>query len=236
MNIRSWILPCLLWPLATLADTGMTLRSEHHPPIAASLQEPAPRELSLTHKQYRQADNPLRGRTAAARDSHAVEFEIFDAWVSTEGDRDRDGYFHHVAIGFDADVNADVVEAVYAKVYLSQDGGPWFLFSTTDLFEIHADDGSDFYEIYTELVEGFAPGYYSVLIELHGLYHPGIVSERQVDHDEFGQPIALEDTGYDEPYSEVVVEEHYHHAGSLNFAGLLLLTVMAAIRKLRGRA
>jgi hypothetical protein len=222
--------------MATLADPGMTLSSEHRPPAATYDQQTAPRELNLAQRQYRQTDNSLRSRPAAARYSNTVEFDIFDAWVSTDGDLDHDGYFHHIAIGFDADVDADVVEAVYAKIYLSQDGGPWFLFSATDLFEIHADDGSDYYEIYSELIEGFPPGYYSVMIELYGLYHPGIISERQVDLDQSGRPIALEDSSHDEPYTEVVIEEHHDHAGSVNLAGLLLLVGLATIRKLRGRA
>jgi hypothetical protein len=232
MRLIPLLLLSLAWPLTLQADDAMELRVGQLPPTRDLTAEPVYRDFTLGQKIYRQTESRALSRAAVVNRSESVEFEIFNAWVTTHGDLDYDGYFHHISIGFDADVNSDVVEAVYAKLYLSRDGGPWFLFSTTELYEIEGNDGGDIYEIYGELVDGFQPGYYSVLIELHSLYHPGIVSERQVDLDDYGQPIALEDTGYDEPYTEVYIEQH-HHTGGLNLMGILVLGGLWLLKKLQ---
>ncbi len=190
-------------------------------------------------QQFRAQRDPVPSQATgelAPRPSN-LHFEIFDAWVSTRGDLDGDGFFHHVSINFDADVSIDAYAAVYAKIYLSRNAAPWFLLATTDLFEIYGDDANDRYAIHSELVEGFSPGYYSVLIELHSLYHDRVVSEYRLDFDIDGHVLALEDLYHDEPaYKDPHAHStSEHYSGAFNGYLLMLLASIAMLRVLRER-
>lgn len=172
------------------------------------------------------------GNSVAARDSNTLQFELYDAWVDLSGDLDQDGYYHNIRVSFDADVNTQTTEAVYAKIYLSYQAGPWFHFTTTDLFEIYSNSETDSYQIISELSQGFAPGNYEVMIELYSLYHPGMVSQRIVQLDSSGYLITLEDLSYDQPAYDVDYIDSYQVSvtGSLSGPGLLLLGLLVVLR------
>lgn len=170
--------------------------------------------------------------------SDDVSFEIFDAWISLRGDLDYDGFYHQLSVNLDADTSSDH-ETVYAKLYLSYEGGPWQQYAISELFEIHGDAIEDTYEIVTEFVEGYPPGYYSVLIELHSLFHPGIVASRILEHEEKGYPISLEDLDHDDahryqhPDEEIIV---YGSGGSFSLGGLsILFLLLIAGQRIRSR-
>jgi hypothetical protein len=174
---------------------------------------------------------------AYAAHGAAVQFDIFDAWVELSGDSDRDGYFHRINVVFDADVNT-ALETVYVKLYLSREGGDWIQYSSSDLFEIQYDSSADTYEVVTELVEGYRPGYYDVLVELYAMNHAGLVASRVVQQDDSGAFISLEDSGFDDPYVETVTTIEtttVHGAGSVSAAGLImyLLLVLVKLRYFR---
>lgn len=159
-----------------------------------------------------------------------VSFDIFDAWVVLSNDFDDDGYFHHLNVVFDADTSADL-ETVYVKLYLSREGGDWVQYATSDLFEIHYDSVDDTYEVATELVEGYLPSQYDVLIELHSLFHPGVVASRIVTLDDAGFAIALEDRQHDEAHRLVVVDDGYvNGSGSVSLVGMLMLAMLLWIK------
>ncbi len=164
--------------------------------------------------------------------SDPVQFELFDAWVDLSGDLDQDGYYHNIKVSFDADVNTPTTETVYAKIYLSHQGSPWFQLSTTDLFEIYSNSDNDSFEILNELEQGFEPGDYEVLIELHSLYHSGIVSEKVVQLDSSGYLITLEDFDHDQPdYTVEYIDSYgYTVSGSFSTVGLLLLGLLGVIK------
>jgi len=165
-------------------------------------------------------------------------FEIYSADVQLLADLDSDGFHHAIRVFFDVDVNYDDA-TVYAKLYLSRDGGPWSQFFTTGLFSIFADDDADAYEVETELMEGYVTGYYAVLVEVYSLDHAYMVSSEVLDYHTLGRPIMIEDLGRDEPYVEPEVEayeeyyeEEVHYssgAGSLVSLLLLFLTLQVVI-------
>jgi hypothetical protein len=164
-----------------------------------------------------------------------VAFEIFDARAEATADLDGDGYYHRLTITFDADVNS-TLETVYAKLYLSYEGGDWQTYATSDLFQIYDDSAEDRYEIITELLEGYQPGYYDVLIELHSLYHTGIVAKRIISTDNDGHVLALEDREHDEYYAEEIFYTGYGSygaTGSFSMVGFFLLGLLVVI-KFRG--
>ncbi|MEW8507372.1 MAG: choice-of-anchor H family protein [Candidatus Thiodiazotropha sp.] len=91
---------------------------------------------------------------------------IFDAHAVISRDDDDDGFYHRLKVVFDADTSDDEIW-VYARLYLSLEGGPWNHYYTTDLFPITGDASDDEYEVVTRLLDGYPTGYYDVLIELY---------------------------------------------------------------------
>jgi hypothetical protein len=81
-------------------------------------------------------------------------------------DDDDDGYYHRLSVTFDPDVSSGHAW-IYAKLYLSLEGGPWNLYYTTESFPIEGDRSDDDYEVVTRLLDGYPSGYYDVLIELY---------------------------------------------------------------------
>lgn len=238
------VLFLLLPMIAVAADgevvtrsTGKYLASEAAP-LQQRLQQSDIEQLAeLPKKRLLHGASEGSSMTLSARrySEHGlpVEFTIFDAWAELSGDVDADGYFHRISVVVDADVNA-ALESVYVDLYLSRDGGDWVRYTSSDLFEITFDDATDTYEVVTELIEGYPPGYYDVLIELHSPDHGGVVASRVLLEDELGAVLSLEDMSFDEPYIETVttVETRTVHAGggSVSLAGLLMYGLLLLIK------
>jgi hypothetical protein len=161
----------------------------------------------------------------------ATDIEIFDAWVDVFGDHDYDGFYQNIQVTLDADT-LNHVETVYVKLYLSYEGGPWQQYATSDLYEIHEDSAHDSYRILTELIDGYYPGYYSVLIELHSLSHINPVDSVVLRFDTDGYDIALEDRSYDEDYvyDPYDVTLSAGVSGSLSIPGILLFGFLLWIK------
>lgn len=173
----------------------------------------------------------IQSRTA--RHTQDAYFEFFDIWVELSGDIDEDGFYHHIKVTFDADTDSEL-ETVYVKLYSSYEGGPWHQFAVSDLFEIQSDSTDDTYEILTELIQGYPPGYYDVLIELHSLHHPSVVASKVIDAQEAGFALTLEDRDHDDYYYE---DDDYYDvsygvgvSGSFSITGLLMLLILIGIK------
>ncbi|MCU7906410.1 MAG: choice-of-anchor H family protein [Candidatus Thiodiazotropha sp. (ex Epidulcina cf. delphinae)] len=120
------------------------------------------------HAQLAVTGSRLRATAQRFLPAHAAArtFSIFDAQTVISRDDDDDGYHHRLKVSFDADLSGDRAW-VYAKLYLSLEGGPWNHYFTTDSFPIETDSGRDDYEVVTRLLDGYPTGYYDVLIELY---------------------------------------------------------------------
>jgi len=179
--------------------------------------EPVIRAKSAVSENYAASDGEQR--LAGIANRHDQLFEIYDADVNLISDFDGDGYHHVINVYFDVDVSPDAA-TVYAKLYLSREGGPWTQYYTTDLFSIHGDDSADAYEVETELLEGYEPGYYEVLVEIYSLDHAFMVTSEVLDYTYLGRSLLIEDRNWDEVYrDDYYYEEDSHGAGS--FASLL---------------
>jgi hypothetical protein len=161
-------------------------------------------------------------------------FEIYSADVQLLSDLDFDGYHHALNVNFDIDVSNEGA-TVYVKLFLSRDGGPWSHYSTTDLFSIFSDDTGDEYEVETELLEGYPPGYYDILVEVYSLNHVDMVASQRLDHYYLGRDVMLEDLSWDErevfteEYTEEFTEVTVTHggAGSVSLFWLILVLLVA---------
>ena len=163
------------------------------------------------------------------------EFWIFDAVTAVAFDEDRDGYYTRLELEFDADtvfVEADV----YAVLYLSRDGGPWNEFTTTAIFTIFGASDDDDYFVDTDLLSGYPPGSYDVLIELYDAFDGALVAEFGPDDSLELYDLPLEDQQSDELI--IIIDDGHHHSGggSTGFAALALLAGLAGARLRRRRA
>ena len=159
-------------------------------------------------------------------------FEIYEADVYLRSDLDGDGYHHEIKVTFDVDVNYESA-TVYARLYLSRDGGPWSQYFTTDLFNIDGDAYADVYEVDTELVDGYEPGYYAVLIEIYSLNHAYMVASEVLDYNYLGRDVPLEDRSWDEPYSDYY-DEYSVSYGAGSFSLLIFFLIIQVVITARG--
>jgi hypothetical protein len=160
---------------------------------------------------------------------HDQLFDIYSANARLLSDIDGDGYHHALLVSFDVDVDYQEAD-VYAKLYLSREGEPWSQYFTTDLFHIHGDSGDDAYEVETELLEGYYPGYYAVLIEIYSLDHAYMVESVVLDYYTLGRDLPIESLDHDEIYTETYAEvEVSGHAGSAGWMLVLFLIAQVVI-------
>lgn len=173
-------------------------------------------------------------RFAGVANRHDQLFEVYQADVELLADFDDDGYHHSLSVVFDVDVSYDDA-TVYAKIFLSREGEPWSQVFTTDLFHIYGEDVADTYEVETELLDGYPPGYYSVLIEIYSLDHAYMVASEVLDHHYLGWDVMLEDLYWDEPpvaahgSASIEVYDHGHGGGSMVALVLFFLIVQVVI-------
>ena len=223
-----------LTPTVYAAETQQSSRSAGKLKLDQSIdltqalrqQEPVVRARSAESENY--AAYVAAQDLAGVANRHDQLFEIYEADVNTISDLDGDGYHHAINVYFDVDVSQDAA-TVYAKLYLSREGGPWTQYYTTDLFAIHGDDYADAYEVETELLEGYEPGYYSVLVEIYSLDHAFMVASQVLDYTYLGRDLLIEDRYWDEPYYE---DDHSHGAGGMAslLAFFLIIQVVIAAR------
>jgi hypothetical protein len=155
------------------------------------------------------------------------EFWIFDAWVEFYSDNDRDGYFNHFSVEFDADTEFSSAE-VYARLYLGKDE-IFKEYHTTTNFNIFSDNSNDSFVVESELLNGFSSAEYEVLIELYDAYNDELVAIFDGNDDADLYLLSLESKEYETPQVIVVRE----HGGSVGFWGSLLLPLLLITRQYR---
>ena len=91
---------------------------------------------------------------------------IYEADVVLFDDFDSDGYYRFLSVRIDADSNL-ASAYVYAELYLSPDGVNWEHYHSTEDFWIGGATSDDEFFVETELLSGYPPGEYDLLIELY---------------------------------------------------------------------
>jgi hypothetical protein len=141
------------------------------------------------------------------------DITIYDAFTTLISDFDHDGFYHRFSVAIDADTIYST-SWVYAKLYLSYEGGPWNYYASSDDFHIHGDSELDIYVVETELAEGFPAGYYDILIELYDAEFGDLLHSYGPYDDDSLSTLPLEDSVYDSDYyttgitTEVIVAGH----------------------------
>jgi hypothetical protein len=119
-----------------------------------------------------QVAKPVVMRTAAKNINQ--DYWVYDAYVTLYTDSDYDGYYHHFSVDFDVD-SIYAHSDVYARLYLGVNE-EFREYHTTSNFNIARDITADQLTVETELLSGFYPNDYEVLIEIYDGYTNELVA------------------------------------------------------------
>ncbi|MGJ8681552.1 choice-of-anchor H family protein [Paraglaciecola sp.] len=150
-------------------------------------------------------------------------FWVYDAWVTLHSDEDRDGFYNHFTVEFDADTEFNHAE-VYARLYLAK-GEVFKEYHTTSNFNIYSDNNNDSFVVESELLTGFISADYEVLIELYDAYSNELVATLDGTNDADLYLLPLESENYEEVYVDQVVVIH-ESGGSIAWLSLLLFPLV----------
>jgi len=179
---------------------------------------------------FRAESKALEKTTAGVSYSHSNDVWIYNATTNLISDFDYDGFHHRFSVSIDADTIYSSAY-VYAKLYLSFEGGPWNYYASSQDYSVHSDSDMDIFTIETELAEGFPAGYYDVRIELYEAHSNEWLLNYGPYDDSSLNSLPLEDSYNDDTYINInypVIETGIVVAGS-GSASLWLIVVAAFI-------
>jgi hypothetical protein len=128
--------------------------------------------LGMTREQKMAAKSAENSASVQALQSTGVfhSFSIYDANTHLLEDFDGDSFYSTFSVTFDADVEGighNEYANVYAELYVSQEGGPWLHYYSTEVFSIAGNSSYDDYRVLTTLQSGYQTAHYDVLIDLY---------------------------------------------------------------------
>lgn len=233
LALLGYDLPVLAAEQQQVSRSAGKLKLDQDTDLSQVLQMREPVTKTRPSEPENYAASAARQNLDGVANRHDQLFEIYDADVALIADIDGDGYHHAINVYFDVDVSYDNA-TVYAKLYLSREGEPWSQYYTTELFSIYGDDDADAYEVETELLEGYPPGYYDVLVEIYSLDHAYMVASAVLDYYYLGRDVMIEDRSWDEPYEEYYYEEYHSHGGGSMATLLLFFLIIQVVIAARG--
>lgn len=246
MNAKSLESLCLTaclaaaWPLAVSADADVEHVVRSASGYKAERDPDTLREIgAFTERRIGPNERVVRSKNGAKDGaSHTASAFLSDHWIYDAGiemffDADNDGYYRYLRVTFDVDSYYKHAW-VYAALYVSADGVVWELLHETDDFRVDGETPDDAYEVETELVSGYPPGEYDLLIEIYD-------ADTNVFQDELGPAqssafalLPLEDREHDTPAPVVIVHEH-GGGGAASLPALLFLSAAAVFVRARRR-
>jgi hypothetical protein len=171
---------------------------------------------------------------AANRSFSDGTFVIYEGYSQLIEDYDYDGYYQTFSVTFDADLvtyNPYDQAEVYAELYLSENGGPWQHYFTTDSYIIQGESTDDTFEVYSTLQQGFNSNHYDVMIDLYEVGYSNIIASYSSDDSSSLYALPLESSDYDLEHVEYYEETHIH-GGSHAYIGLLIIAGVMLMRRL----
>jgi len=163
---------------------------------------------ALPKEGFRSESGPAEKLTLTTSYMRDANFNIYNVSSNLISDMDYDGFYPRFSITIDVDTLYDSAY-VYAKIYLSYEGGPWSYMASTNTYQIYSDSALDAFTIETELSNGFYAGYYDVRIELYDAdYNEWLVSYGPYE-DSSLNALPLEDTYNDNFYDNYITEFVY---------------------------
>lgn len=162
------------------------------------------------------------------------DFAIYGATTLLQDDYDSDGFYQTFSVSFDADIvsyTQSQLGKVYALLYISNNGGPWTHYYTTDDFIIEGETDLDEYEVITTFLSGYPTDHYDILIDLYQVGYSDIVASYSSDDSNALYALSLESADYDEPYEVPYIEVvEISHGGGFSIIILVLFLLMYFVR------
>jgi hypothetical protein len=166
--------------------------------------------------------------------SNYADFAIYGATTLLQDDYDSDGFYQTFSVSFDADIvsyTQSQLGEVYALFYISNNGGPWTHYYTTDNFIIEGETDLDEYEVITTFLSGYSTDHYDILIDLYQVGYSDIAASYSSDNSNALFALSLESADYDEPYEAPYIEVvEISHGGSFSMSLLLLFLLIYIFR------
>ena len=192
---------------------------------------------ALVKQGYRNETKVMAALTVNTDYTTGNEISIYNVSMDLISDLNEDGFYHRFSIAIDADTLYDSIY-VYAKVYLSFEGGPWNEYASSDIYQLHRDTSADSFTIETELADGFSPGYYDIRIELYDADTDQWLLTYDANDNPSLSALPLEDSYYDNSELAVVVPAQtdliVSGQGSVNGGGLLIVAaVLFLLRRMK---
>ena len=190
--------------------------------------------LAKNKKSAATAENQQKRVLAQQNQVVYYDFSFYGANSYLLEDYDYDGFYQTFSVTFDADINSsagDIQADVFAELYLSQDGGPWIHYYSTDVFTLHADSSHDDYEVLTTLANGYHTDHYDVLIDLYELGYADPVATISSDQSNALYALPLESSDRDAVYVDEVYIETEHSGGTLSWLSIALLAGVIGLRR-----
>ena len=191
-------------------------------------------KLSKNSSKSMTKDNVLAQSRNYINYSNYADFAIYGATTLLQDDYDSDGFYQTFSISFDADIvsyTQSQLGEVYALFYISNNGGPWTHYYTTDNFIIEGETDLDEYEVITTFLSGYSTNHYDILIDLYQVGYSDIAASYSSDDSNALFALSLESADYDEPYEAPYIEVvEISHGGSFSMSLLLLFLLIYFLR------
>ena len=189
---------------------------------------------------FRQESTVMAAHIITTEYSSHGEVAVYDAVTELISDFDHDGFFHRYSVAIDADTIFDT-SYIYARLYLSYEGGPWNYYASSDDYHIHGDSELDTFIIETELADGYPAGYYDLRIEIYDAETDDWLTSYGPYDDASLSALPLEDSYDDSPRelvwypveTEIVVAAHGGSMSWLMVALPVLIVVMRLFTRYR---
>lgn len=177
------------------------------------------------------ADHTVYSNTESQNQHH--NYTIYNAHSRLIGDNDDDGYYQKFSIVFDADSDSSSWQTVFAKLYLSNDGGnTWLHYFTTDSFIIESDHSYDDYKVVTTLHQGYPAGEYDVLIDLYEDKNDELIvaTYSHLNSSELAA-LPLESVNFDSSNPKIKSKSKGSGGGSSSWQALIYVMLLLIARK-----
>lgn len=186
---------------------------------------------ALEQQGFRSENGPVKPQTrhSTCNNCAVPSVTLGAAEVELLYDDDRDGFYHHFEVSFD--VTSDMPDVpLYARLFLSFEGGAWnFLYRTSDFF-LTGDPDEDRRIIETVLDGGYPAGYYDAKIELFDAdTNEFLLDLRSTDERDL-RAIPLEDVERDDYGYNDNLYFYGHGGGSTGIGALLMLLGFVLLR------